>query len=202
METFEFWAREWPVITQAPHIVLGGLFAALVAAWTVTKWHYSSRLGSLTERIELLKEKLIDAQTFIAQLNDQIESNEQHSVLLRSSNYTVDAFENVVSATNRLGVTLASSRPWTKQSSANPLIRLNWRQKAPGVWTASSSWPNVGFRVEMESSNSFVLLGYKSCLGHFGSLDDAQRHAEECRYQMLIDEPVPTSSERKARITN
>jgi hypothetical protein len=194
MESFDFWAREWPLITQAPHIALAGLVAVLVAAWSITKWHYSGRLACLKERIEMLqererdvKEKLIEAKNLVVELNDQIEANEQQSVLLRSSSSTIAAFDHLVSATNQLGVTLAASRPWTKRSSINPLIPLTWRHEPPDTWKASSSWPDVGFRIEMESSDCFVLLGARSHLGEFPSLDDAKRGAEEYRYRTLIE---------------
>jgi hypothetical protein len=202
METFEFWAREWPIITQAPHIAVAGLFVVLVAAWSIAKWHYSGELASLKalnavvqERVALaldnervVKEKLIDAQNLVEELNDQIEANEEQAVLLRSSNNTVAAFDQLVSATNQLGATLATTRSPTEQSSANPLIPLRWREEAPGIWKASSTSPDVGFRIEMESSDCFALLGAKTCIGKFASLDDAQQGAEQYRYKMLIEE--------------
>jgi hypothetical protein len=82
METLDFWAREWPVITEAPHLVLGGLIAVVAAMWSVTKWHYSGQLASLKGRIKLLrerewdvKEKLTDARNLVVELSDQIEAN-------------------------------------------------------------------------------------------------------------------------------
>jgi hypothetical protein len=54
METFDFWAKEWSVITQAPHIALGGLVVFLMATWSVAKWHYSGRLASFKAQIDLL----------------------------------------------------------------------------------------------------------------------------------------------------
>jgi hypothetical protein len=172
MENFEFWAKEWPVITQAPHFALGGLVAVLVATWSITKWHYSSQLACLKERIELLqdrerdvKDKLIEAQNLVEELNDQIEANEQQPVLLRSSNYTVAALDHLVSATNRLGATLAATRPWTKQSSTNPLIPLSWRHEPPATWKASSLWPDVGFRIEMNRATVSCCLVLGRILG-------------------------------------
>jgi hypothetical protein len=89
MKTFEFWATEWSVITQAPHIDLAGLVVVLAATSSVTKCHYSSQLGSPKERIATLqervalapdnerdvKEKLIEVQNLVVELNDQIEAN-------------------------------------------------------------------------------------------------------------------------------
>jgi hypothetical protein len=193
MENFDFFAKEWPVITQAPHIALAGLFAVLVAAWSVTKWHYTSQLASLRERVELLKEKVIDAQARVEELTGQIESNEQQAVLLKSSSFTVTAFDNLVSAANQLAVTLSSTRRSTKQSSTNLLIPLNWRHEPPDTWKASSSWPDVGFRIERESNDCFALLGAKTCLGKFASLEDATRGAEEYRYRKMTEEGVPAS---------
>jgi hypothetical protein len=200
METFDFWAKEWPVITQAPHIALAGLVVVLAVTWSAAKRYYSDQLSSQKERIELLqererdvKEKLIDAQSRVVELNDKIQANEHQPALLKSSNYTVAAFEHLVSATDRLGATLATARLRTRQRPPNPLIPLTWRQDAADIWRARSSWPDVGFRIEMESSNCFMLLGGGTRIGECASLDDAKQSAEDYRYQMLMEEMATKS---------
>lgn len=72
MESFDFWAKEWPVITQAPHIALGGLVVVVAVIWSVATSRYSDQLASLKVQIELLKErerdvkeKLIDTQNLV-----------------------------------------------------------------------------------------------------------------------------------------
>jgi hypothetical protein len=89
METIDFWAEEWRVIAQAPHIALGGLIAVPVATWLITNWHYSGRVASLKERIEIrqerqrdAKDKPIEAQNLVVKPNDRIEANEQQPVPL------------------------------------------------------------------------------------------------------------------------
>lgn len=188
-------------------IAVGRPVVALAVMWSVTKWHYSGQLASLKARIEMLqervalaldnerdvKERLIEAQNLVVELNDQIGANEQQPVLLRSSNSTVAALDHLVTATKQLGATLATTRLRAKESPTNPLIPLNWRHERPDMWKASSSWPDVGFLLEMESSKCFVLPGGGTHLGEFASLEGAKQHAEKYRYQILIEEAVPTS---------
>ena len=78
--------------------------------------------------------------------------------------------------------------PPTKQRPPNPLIPLTWRQDAPNIWRASSIWPDMGFRIEMNSSNCFLLLGGGTRIGGCASFDEAKQSAEGYRYETFIDE--------------
>jgi len=60
---FDFWVAEWPLITAAPHIVIGG--AAILAAgilWFVN-WLYSQRIANKDSEISALRTQLEAART-------------------------------------------------------------------------------------------------------------------------------------------
>jgi hypothetical protein len=56
--SFDFWDKEWPVITGAPHIVLGGLFILVVAIFLLVRWAYSREIAGLKAESGALNERL------------------------------------------------------------------------------------------------------------------------------------------------
>ena len=58
MLNFDFWDREWPVITGAPHIVAGGLFLLVVAIFLLVRWAYSREIAGLKAESGALNERL------------------------------------------------------------------------------------------------------------------------------------------------
>ena len=47
MLNFDFWDKEWPVITGGPHIVLGGLTILVAAIFLLVRWFYSREIAGL-----------------------------------------------------------------------------------------------------------------------------------------------------------
>jgi hypothetical protein len=86
---FEFWAKEWPVIAQAPHIVIPGVIllvlAAWFAAWFFARMVYVRQIATLRERITLAQERTTAAQDKIVDLTEQIQSNARKEELLKTA---------------------------------------------------------------------------------------------------------------------
>jgi hypothetical protein len=41
MTVFAFWEKEWPVITAAPHLVIGGAVALVIATVGILQWAFA-----------------------------------------------------------------------------------------------------------------------------------------------------------------
>src|ERR1700730_6600059 len=54
MPDLDFWAKEWPVIRDAPHLVLGGIIIMIAITgsiiWLIINWGYRQRLKLAYER--------------------------------------------------------------------------------------------------------------------------------------------------------
>jgi hypothetical protein len=61
-EELDFWEKEWPVITGAPHLVFGGLFAIIVlvgsVTWFFVNWSYRHRIAVFEDRLKLADERV------------------------------------------------------------------------------------------------------------------------------------------------
>jgi|ERR1700730_4542152 hypothetical protein len=63
MPDLDFWAKEWPVIRDAPHLVLGGIIIIIAITgsiiWLIINWGYRQRLKLAYER-EAFADKVRD----------------------------------------------------------------------------------------------------------------------------------------------
>jgi hypothetical protein len=75
MDTFDFWIKEWPLITQAPYIVIPGAVLVCLAGWFVARSWYAQQIETLRERLTLAQEKTVAAQDKAVALTEQIQSN-------------------------------------------------------------------------------------------------------------------------------
>jgi hypothetical protein len=83
MLNFDFWDKEWPVITGAPHIVLGGLFILIVAIFLLVRWPYSREIAGLKAESAALNERLRLAHDQQAGLTNQVDTLTSQLVELR-----------------------------------------------------------------------------------------------------------------------
>jgi len=62
MNTFDFWAKEGPAITQAPHIVIPGAILIFLVGWFVARSWYAQQIETLREQMGTIRERLTLAQ--------------------------------------------------------------------------------------------------------------------------------------------
>ena len=96
MENFDFWAKEWPVIAQAPHLVIPGVVALFGLAWWIAGLWYKQQIETLRERLTLAQEKTAAAQEKAVALTEQIQANASKADLLKSANSTAAAIDQLV----------------------------------------------------------------------------------------------------------
>jgi hypothetical protein len=81
---FDFWDKEWPVITGAPHIVIGGALALIAIVFLIVRWGYSrevagqkAQIATLNERLHLASDEQVAVTRQVTMLTSQVSKLEQ-----------------------------------------------------------------------------------------------------------------------------
>jgi hypothetical protein len=125
MLNFDFWDREWPVITAAPHIVLWGTVIIIAVVFFVVRWGYSREVAGRKAETAVLNERLrlaADEQTAVtreldrlkqnfAKLDQQIERGMPVAGLASATATVSGTIGDLSRANSLLGSTLAISGP-------------------------------------------------------------------------------------------
>jgi Tfp pilus assembly protein PilO len=76
---FDWWDKEWPVITGAPHIVFAGVVVIIGVVFMIVRWGYSREIASkaaeistLNAHLRLAKDEQTAITNTVAQLTQQL----------------------------------------------------------------------------------------------------------------------------------
>jgi hypothetical protein len=196
MDIFDTLAKEWPIITQAPLIVVPGATVLFLLGWGLARLWSSQQIETLRERLTLAQEKASEALDKAVALTEQIQSNVGHRDLLKSANSTVAAIDQISLATQP---SPEETRAMLKQVLRNANIPpLTWEPNSDGGSRASSLYPAMHFFITKEGEK-FILFVDGVRLLYAWSLDVAKIAAERYRQNMLAEmrskQPKPNKSE-------
>jgi hypothetical protein len=196
MDIFEICAKEWPIVTQAPLIVIPGATAVFLLGWGIARLRSSQQIETLRERLTLAQEKASAAQDKAVALAEQIQSNVGQGDLLKSANSTVAAIDQISLATQP---SPEETRAMLKQVLRDANIPpLTWEPNSDGGSRAYSLYPAMHFLITKEGEK-FILFVDGVRLLYAWSLDVAKIAAERYRQNMLAEmrskQPKPNKSE-------
>jgi hypothetical protein len=122
MENFDFWAKEWPVVLQATHILIPGAIVFL-AGWVTHRKLSAQQIETLRERLAFAQERAAAAKDDAVALTKRIESDAPKKDLLESANSTVAAIDKLYYVTT-IGDPTFSWRSRQDIIERNPLPEL------------------------------------------------------------------------------
>jgi hypothetical protein len=76
----DFWAKEWPLIRDAPHLFFGGILAVGLIIWLFVRWVHKEHFDGLREQINAREARLQLAAEKVAwanQAKDEVEGQFQ-----------------------------------------------------------------------------------------------------------------------------
>jgi hypothetical protein len=129
MGDFDFWAKEWPVITGAPHIVIVGAIVLAGIITIIVRWGYSREIVGLKQeknikdaQLNLARDeqttmtKQIDTlKTYVSKLEAEVlalkptASSYQFDAISSTSSRVATTVKSLSDANNALGHTLTAS---------------------------------------------------------------------------------------------
>jgi hypothetical protein len=104
MDSFDFWAKEWPVVTQAPLIVIPGAIVVFLLGVGITWSLFTRQIETLKERLAFANEKAAAAKEDNATLTKRIQSDARKGDILKSAKSTADAIDQISAATSRTAI--------------------------------------------------------------------------------------------------
>jgi hypothetical protein len=88
-----FWTREWPLISGAPPLVIGGAIVIAMAVWALTSWVYRRQINGLKAENGAWKARLSlahDREALILQKRNELEATVQLLNNQTAANATTD----------------------------------------------------------------------------------------------------------------
>jgi DNA repair ATPase RecN len=58
----DFWSKEWPMITGAPHLFFGGILVISAVIWFLVNWAYRHRFAAKDDQLDARDERLTHAK--------------------------------------------------------------------------------------------------------------------------------------------
>ena len=118
---FTFWAHEWPLIKDAPHLAIGGAIVIALAVWAFVSWAYRRKIavlraenGAWQARFSFAHEK----EAVASQKRNELEA----TVQLLNNQITANAATDEIAATTQRVTTVARELASANSALSNSLI--------------------------------------------------------------------------------
>jgi hypothetical protein len=107
-----FWATEWPLISSAPHLAIGGAIAVALVVWALVSWGYRRQINALraesgarNARLALARER----EAFVSQKRNELEATVQLLNNQTTTNTAADAIAATTQSVTQIARELASA---------------------------------------------------------------------------------------------
>ena len=95
-----FWTQEWPFISGAPHLAIGGAIVIALAVWALVSWAYRRKIAMLKAESGAWEGRLAFAherEAVVSQKRNELEA----TVQLLSNQTTANATAEEIAATTQ-----------------------------------------------------------------------------------------------------
>jgi type VI protein secretion system component VasK len=94
-----FWTTEWPLISSAPHLAIGGALAIALVVWALVSWNYRRQINALKAESAARGARLASArkkEAVVSQKRNELEATVQ---LLNNQMTTITAPDTIAATT-------------------------------------------------------------------------------------------------------
>ena len=95
-----FWTREWPLISDAPHLAIGGAIVIALVVWALVSWAYRRKIAILKAESGAWEARLVFArerEAVVSEKRNELEA----TVQLLSNQTTANATAQEIAATTQ-----------------------------------------------------------------------------------------------------
>jgi hypothetical protein len=119
-----FWTQEWPLISGAPHLVIGGAIVIAMAVWALVSWAYRRQMDGLKAESGAWEARLSlahDREAVVSQKRNELEA----TVQLLNNQITAKAATDEIAATTQSVTMIARELASANSALSEALIPVS-----------------------------------------------------------------------------
>jgi hypothetical protein len=107
-----FWAQEWPLVRDAPHLTIGGVIVVALTVWALVSWAYRRKIAALKADNGAWEARLVFAhhkEAIVSEKRNELEATVQLLNNQITANATTQEMAAVTQRVGTVGRELASA---------------------------------------------------------------------------------------------